>query len=72
MSTQVAPFSKTLPARYYTDPELYRQELERFYFGMWICAGRSEEIAKPGDYFLRTVGDESIIVTRDASGAPRA
>jgi len=72
MSTQVAPFAKTLPARYYTDPELYRQELERFYFGMWICAGRSEEIARPGDYVLRTVGDESIIVTRDASGAPRA
>ena len=72
MSTQVAPPANTLPARYYTDPEVFREEMERFYFRMWICAGRSEEIAKPGEYFLRSVGEESVVVTRDAGGQLRA
>jgi Rieske 2Fe-2S family protein len=62
----------TLPGRYYTDPENYRQEIERFYFHRWICAGRTSQIPNPGDYFLRDVAGESIIVTRDASGAVRA
>jgi Rieske 2Fe-2S family protein len=58
----------TLPGRYYTDPEIFRAELERFYFGRWICAGRAEAIPNPGDYFLRDVAGESIIVTRDGAG----
>lgn len=56
----------TLPGRYYTDAGIFRQELERFFFRKWICAGRTEQVAKPGDYFLCEVGDESIIVTRDS------
>ena len=58
----------TLPRRFYTDPEFYRAELERFYFNRWICAGRADQIPNAGDYFTRTLGDESVIVTRDGSG----
>ena len=68
MSTQ----AKTLPARYYTDPEVFRQELETFFCQTWICAGRSEQIPNPGDFFLCEVAGESIIVTRDTGGAVRA
>src|SRR5947209_31840 len=64
--------AKTLPAPYYTDPEIFRREIEKFYFERWICAGRTEQIREPGDFFLREVGGESIIVTRDQAGAPRA
>jgi Rieske 2Fe-2S family protein len=46
--------------------------MERFYFDRWICAGRAGAIPNPGDYFLRDVVDESIIVTRDAGGDVRA
>jgi Rieske 2Fe-2S family protein len=67
-----AGLSFTLPARYYTSPEIFRAEMERFYFGSWICAGRAERIPKPGDYFLRNFAGESLIVTRDAAGAIRA
>ena len=63
---------KTLPARYYTDPELFQQEVERFFFHSWICAGRTEQIREPGEYFLRDVCGESIIVTRDTAGVLRA
>jgi Rieske 2Fe-2S family protein len=68
MSTQ----QMTLPARYYTDPEIFRQELETFFRGMWVCAGREEQLENPGDYFLSEVAGESIIVTRDSGGALRA
>src|SRR5437667_3615094 len=62
----------TLPRRFYADPDFYRAELERFYFNRWICAGRADQIPNAGDYFTRTLGDDSVIVTRDASGAIHA
>jgi glycine betaine catabolism A len=68
----VESIPKTLPARYYTDPELFQQEVERFFFGSWICAGRAEQIQEPGEYFLRDVCGENVIVTCDSSGALRA
>jgi glycine betaine catabolism A len=64
--------SSTLPANYYTDPELFRREIERFFFQSWICAGRTGFIPRPGDYFLREIAGESIIVTRNATGDVRA
>src|SRR5689334_19642930 len=72
MGIPAAPVRKTLPARYYTDPEIFREDIERFYFQRWICAGRAEQVASPGDYFLREAGGESIIITRDPEGAVRA
>ena len=62
----------TLPRRFYADPDFYLAELERFYFNRWICAGRADQIPKAGDYFTRTLGDESVIITRDGSGDIRA
>jgi Rieske 2Fe-2S family protein len=64
--------SSTLPASYYTDPEVFRREIERFFFQSWICAGRASFVPRPGDYFLREIAGESIIVTRDAAGNVRA
>ena len=62
----------TLPRRFYADPDFYRGELERFYFNRWICAGRADQIPNAGDYFTRTLGDESLIITRDTSGEVHA
>lgn len=62
----------TLPARYYTDPDVFRDELERFYCQNWICAGRASQVPAPGDYFLREVAGESVIITRDGDGLLRA
>jgi Rieske 2Fe-2S family protein len=62
----------TLPGRYYTDPDVFRRELDVFYLDSWICAGRAEWIPEPGDFFLCEVAGESIIVTRDLQGEVRA
>jgi Rieske 2Fe-2S family protein len=63
---------KTLPARYYLDPQLFERELESFFFGRWVAAGRMEQIANTGDYFLREICGESIIVVRAAPESIRA
>jgi glycine betaine catabolism A len=62
----------TLPGRYYTDSAIFQQEMETFFFKKWICAGRTGQIPNPGDYFLREVAGESIIITRGNGGELRA
>ena len=62
----------TLPQRYYTDPEWFQQEMEAIYFDTWLCVGRVGQIPNAGDYFVRRVGNASVIVTRDEQGAIRA
>ncbi len=63
---------KTLPARYYTDVSLFRREIESFFFEGWICAGRADNIPNPGDYFLREIAGESLIVVRRDAGSVEA
>ena len=58
----------TLPASYYTDPDLYAREQDRFFSTMWVCAAREEDVAAPGDYVLRDIAGESCILTRDTAG----
>jgi phenylpropionate dioxygenase-like ring-hydroxylating dioxygenase large terminal subunit len=62
----------TLPARYYTDRSLFAREQERFYADMWVAVGREQDIAAPGEYVVREVAGESVIVTRDEQGGLQA
>jgi glycine betaine catabolism A len=62
----------SLPARYYIDSDYYRAELEWFYFSMWVHAGRSAEIGNPGDFVVRDVAGESVIVVRREGGGVSA
>ena len=64
--------SLTLPARYYVDPSIYREESVAIFGTMWICLGRTEEIARPGSYITREVAGESLILTRGDDQAVRA
>lgn len=64
--------AKTLPSRFYTDARVFAAEMERFFFGSWICAGRADTIPEPGDYFLREIVGESLIVVRNGAGAVEA
>jgi Rieske 2Fe-2S family protein len=64
--------ASTLPARYYTDERYFRRELESLFASMWICAGRVEPVEKPGEFILREVLGESIIITSNAAGRVNA
>ena len=66
-----APTSR-VPGWVYTDPEVYRQELERFFYqGHWCYVGLECEVPEPGDYKRTVVGERSVIVVRDTDGAVR-
>ena len=62
----------TLPASYYTDPAWFQREMEAIHFDMWLCAGRTGQIPDTGDYFVRRVGNASVIISRDEQGEVRA
>ncbi|HEU4400831.1 MAG TPA: aromatic ring-hydroxylating dioxygenase subunit alpha [Candidatus Polarisedimenticolia bacterium] len=64
--------ASTLPGRFYHDPAIYQEELRRIFSSMWLCVGRDEDVAKPGDYMTRAIGSESVIVMRDARGEVNA
>ena len=64
--------ARTLPAEFYVSREYFDREIDTMFRRMWICAGREEEIANPGQFVIRELPGDNIIVTRDASGAVRA
>jgi phenylpropionate dioxygenase-like ring-hydroxylating dioxygenase large terminal subunit len=62
----------TMPREYYTSPDVFVEERERIFARQWNCVGRTNRIARPGDYIVRTVAGESLIILRDRDGELRA
>ncbi|MFC3675995.1 aromatic ring-hydroxylating dioxygenase subunit alpha [Ferrovibrio xuzhouensis] len=59
--------SSRIPFWAYTDPDIYRRELDRFFYGRghWAYVALDAELPEPGDYKLSHVGERSVIVVRD-------
>ncbi|HVH11047.1 MAG TPA: aromatic ring-hydroxylating dioxygenase subunit alpha [Gemmatimonadales bacterium] len=62
----------TLPQRYYLAPEIFAEEAERIFARRWLCVGRAADLAAPGDYVLRSIAGESIVVVRGQDAIVRA
>ena len=62
----------TMPGAYYTSPAILAEEGERIFAHHWHCAGRASRLERPGDYVLRTIAGESLIVVRGRDGVVRA
>src|SRR5258708_26203286 len=62
----------TLPQRYYIASAWFQGETEGIHFDMSLCAGRTRQIAYPGDYFVREIANASVIILRDEQGGIRA
>src|SRR6266571_9323566 len=60
--------AKTLPQRYFVSPDVFAEEQERIFSRQWVCVGHQSEIGKAGDYFVREVAGESLIIVRDKGG----
>jgi Rieske 2Fe-2S family protein len=69
---QVGAGARTLDARWYHAPEVFAQEQERIFGRDWICAGRSEQLERAGEFVLAEIAGESLIVTRGADERVRA
>ena len=61
----------TLPAEYYTSPEVLADENERLFPRLWHCVGRASSLGRAGDYVVREVAGESIIIVRGRDGELR-
>jgi phenylpropionate dioxygenase-like ring-hydroxylating dioxygenase large terminal subunit len=62
----------TLPASWYSDPEVLRLEQERIFRRTWQYAGVLEQASEPGAFFTCRLGDVPVVVVRDGSGELRA
>lgn len=58
------PF-KVIPKERYTDPDYMRREWSEMWRKTWTLAGRVEDAAGPGDYFIYELGKENFVITRD-------
>jgi len=57
---------------FYTDPDIYRLELDRIITRNWILAGHASQIPDAGDYFVFRLVNESAIIVRGKDGEIRA
>lgn len=63
---------RPLEQRFYTDPDIYRLELERILTKNWFMAGHVSQIPQPGDFFVSNFGNESVIVVRGSDRKVKA
>ena len=61
-----------MPGAFYTDPAVLGAELEHLFRRQWLCVGRVEEVARPGDFMAFDIVDEPVVVMRGADGRLRA
>ena len=52
----------------FVNDEIYRQELERVFARAWLLVGHESQIPNPGDFFVSSMGEESVILCRDRVG----
>jgi len=62
----------TLPSSDYYDDLVFRREQDKLWFREWVYAGRSSEVAEPGQFVTRPVTGQSVIITRNNDGSLRA
>ncbi len=54
----------SMPRSYYTDPAVLALEREHLFGKEWICIGRVEEVADPGDFMTFQLCEEPLIAVR--------
>jgi len=57
-----------IPKERYTSRAFLELELQRLWPRVWQVACRLEEVPEPGDFVEYTIGDQSLLVVRDAHG----
>lgn len=58
----------SLDQAFYTDPAIFRRDVERVLGGQWLLAGHAAQIPRRGDWFLFEVAGESLVLVRGAEG----
>jgi len=56
----------------YTDPAIFDLEMTRIFGRAWLYLAHDSELPNPGDYVVRHMGTQGVILTRDKTGAVKA
>jgi phenylpropionate dioxygenase-like ring-hydroxylating dioxygenase large terminal subunit len=63
---------RMMPAGCYTEPAFFDFEQKEVFARTWICVGRVEQVAEPGDCLATEVASEPVLVVRGEDGTIRA
>ena len=58
----------SLPGAFYTDPSWTQTECSELFAKDWVCVGRVEEVARPGDFFAFDHIGEPLLVVHGRDG----
>lgn len=56
----------------YTDPDLFALEMKRIFGRAWLYLAHESELKAPGDYVVRHLGTQGVILTRSKTGVVEA
>ena len=57
--------ARTIPATWYTDPEIAELERQRIFGETWLIAGRTDQVAGAGSFFTEEIAGRPILAVND-------
>jgi choline monooxygenase len=64
--------ASTIPAPWYVDPRIAELERQTVFSRSWQVMGRTDQVAKPGQFVTATVAGEPVVAVRGNDGVLRA
>ncbi|MEL6700522.1 MAG: aromatic ring-hydroxylating dioxygenase subunit alpha [Pseudomonadota bacterium] len=68
MVAQPFETARTMPPSVYTSEAFLKREIDQIFAREWVCIGRADGLANPGDYVTMDLAGRPIMVVRRADG----